>query len=328
MRKLLIGFTIAILLLAFPAGSSAQYATEFYLTDLSNAALKSAVQQNITKLLTEVNAACSDSRTLNFAGIDVSADAQNELKMLWENTPFRCGETEVIERCLQTTSGGYQVRNIPLFLKQTAPNDKDQYQEAVIGFNGKGQITDFRLAISTNLYIKLLKGGQDVTDLSYRQMILDYVEQFRTAYNTKDLPFLDQIFSDDALIITGKVIKSVPSEINNFMAQDKVVYLTQSKKEYLNRLKGVFRANKRINVVFDDIKVMKHPAKQGYYGVTLKQGYSSDNYSDVGYLFLLWDFTNRDSPKIHVRAWQPDKLNDMTLLPEEQIFTCDDFDIQ
>lgn len=328
MKKFIIKAFIATALLVLPIGVSAQYATEFYLTDLSNTTLKSAVQQNITKLLTEINAACSDSRTLRFEGMDITADTQNELNMLWENTPFRCGETEVIERCLQTTSGGYQVRNIPLFLKQAASDGKDQYQEAVIGFNAKGQITDFRLAISTNLYIKLLKDGQDVTDLSYRQMILDYIEQFRTAYNTKDLPFLDQIFSDDALIITGKVIKAVPSEMNNFMPEDKVVYLTQSKKEYLNRLKGVFRTNKRINVVFDDIKVMKHPAKQGYYGVTLKQGYSSDNYSDVGYLFLLWDFTNRDSPKIHVRAWQPDMINDLTKLPEEQIFTCDDFEIQ
>ena len=159
-------------------------------------------------------------------------------------------------------------------------------------------------------------------------MILDYVEQFRTAYNTKDLIFLNQIFSDDALIITGKVIRSVPSEMNHFVASEKVVYNKQSKKEYLSRLKTIFGANKRIHVIFDEINVVKHPAKEGFYGVTLKQGYTSDSYHDEGYLFLLWDFTNEDAPKIHVRTWQPEMLNATTKLPEEEIFTCDDFEVE
>lgn len=98
---------------------------------------------------------------------------------------------------------------------------EEEYQEAVIGFNAKGDIVDFNLALANNLYIKVLKKGYDVTDLRYRQMILDYVEQFRTAYNTKDIPFLQQIYSDDALIITGKVIKSAPSDINNFAPSEK-----------------------------------------------------------------------------------------------------------
>ena len=105
-----------------------------------------------------------------------------------------------------------------------------------------------------------------------------------------------------------------------------VTYVKSNKKQYLTRLASVFRANKHIRVIFDEIKVMKHPAKANYYGVTLKQGYSSDNYSDVGYLFLLWDFNNPEMPQIHVRTWQPDKIGDEPL-PEEEIFTCDDFDI-
>lgn len=328
MMKLSIKKCVLLFFLAFSLVVKAQYATDFYVTDLDNETLKSQIQKNVSQLLTEINKAYTANRALVFKGMGIVVDAQNALNMLWSNTPFRCGETEVIERCLRTPGGGYQVRNIPLFLKQAGENGKDQYQEAVIGFNSKGEVTDFHLALSTNLYIKVLKDGQDVTDLRYRQMILDYVEQFRTAYNTKDLPFLEQIYSDDALIITGKVVRSVPSEMNNFLPADKVIYTKQSKRQYLSRLEVIFKKNKKINVIFDDIKIMKHPAKKGYYGVTLKQGYSSDNYSDVGYLFLLWDFTTPESPKIHVRTWQPEMLNPTTPLPQEEIFTCDDFDIQ
>lgn len=204
---------------------------------------------------------------------------------------------------------------------------QDKYQEAVIGFDRNGMITDFHLALATNLYTKVLKSNQAVSDFRYRQMILDYVEQFRTAYNTKDINFLNQIFSDDALIITGKVVKAVPTDMNKFMADPKVIYTKQTKKEYLTNLTSIFKTNKRINVIFDDINVIRHPAKPNFYGVTLKQGYTSDRYSDVGYLFLLWDFTNEDAPKIHVRTWQPEMLDQYTKLPEEEIFQVEDFDI-
>lgn len=323
-NKLLKTATLLCLLAIHCMTVRAQYVTEFLLTDLDNAELKSKVQQNISRLLTEFNLASAAGRDVNFDSITIGMPAQMCIQMIWKNTPFRTGDTEVIERCLNTYGGDYEVRNIPLFLKG---GDTEQYQEAVIGFDRQGNIIDFHLTIDNNLYVKVLKKGWDVTDLRYRQIILDYVEQFRTAYNTKDMDFLEQIYSDDALIITGKVIKSVPSEMNNFMPEDKVIYNKQNKRQYLNNLARVFRSNKRINVMFDDIKVIRHPAKENYYGVTLKQGYTSDYYSDSGYLFLLWDFNKPDAPQIHVRTWQPEMINETTRLPEEEIFTCEDFDI-
>lgn len=325
MNRLFFKWMGITLLLLLAAQARAQYATEFTLTDLNDGSLKARVQENISKLLTEFNMAQAEEREPDFSDIDITFTTQMCIEQIWKNTPFRTGDSDIVERCLNTYENNYQVRNIQLFLKGT--DGKETYQEAVIGFNSQATIIDFHLAIENNLYIKVLKKGWDVTDLRYRQMILDYVEQFRTAYNTKDMDFLEQIYSDDALIITGKVVKSVPTEMNNFLPQDKVVYAKQTKKEYLNKLARVFKANRRINVIFDDIKVVRHPAKEGFYGVTLKQGYSSDSYSDSGYLFLLWDFNNPDAPQIHVRTWQPEMINETTKLPEEEIYTCEDFEI-
>lgn len=305
----------------------AQYTTEFLLTDLDNGPLKELVQQQISRLLTECNKAYAEQRTPDFTGLNISFTTQMCIEQLWKNSPFRAGDSELVERCLHTHDKNFQVRNIPLFMK--GEGDNEVYQEAVISFNSQATLIDFHLAIDNNLYIKVLKKGWDVTDLRYRQMILDYVEQFRTAYNTKDIEFLQQVFSDDALIITGKVVKSVPSEMNNFLPQDKVIYVKQNKRKYLTNLEAIFKRNRRINVVFDDIKVIRHPAKEGFYGVTLKQGYSSDSYSDSGFLFLLWDFNDPDAPQIHVRTWQPEwmDLEKTQKMPEENIFTCEDFDI-
>ena len=79
-------------------------------------------------------------------------------------------------------------------------------------------------------------------------------------------------------------------------------------------MRGVFAKNKYIKVKFDSIKVTRHSAKAGFYGVTLRQKWTSSRYSDDGYVFLLWEFPvdekgrpiEDERPRIHVRTWQPE----------------------
>ena len=283
-------------------------AVNFSFSDgIRDAALKRQMELKVTSLLNEFNAAQSAGRNLDFHVVKVNTDVQNSLAMLWETTPFSCDEEEVVEHCL-TTGTGYQVRNIPLMMKPTEPGlDEDEmYQEAVINFDKRGNIVSFYMSISMNLYMNVVKQNVELTDLRRRQQILDYVERFRTAYNERNMPFLEQVFSDKALIITGRVITTKTHE--GGMSKD-VIYNQQSKKQYLSKLSGVFKTVKYIKVVFDDIDVLKHPTNNNLYGVTLHQGYSTDRYHDEGYVFLLWDFSNENSPQIHVRTWQPDRLN-------------------
>ena len=45
------------------------------------------------------------------------------------------------------------------------------------------------------------------------------------------------------------------------------------------------------------------------FGVRLLQEYHSTTYGDIGYLFLMVDLRDTQRPVIHVRAWQPDKVD-------------------
>ena len=291
---------------------------------IDNQSVKTKMETKMSALLTEINAAQASGRALNFANLNLSNSVQMSLSMLWENSPFMCTDEEVVERCL-TTGSGYQVRNIPLMMKPRADRNfgESEYQEAVISFDRQGNIESFYLSISMNLYMNVIKNNKEITDLRRRQLILDYVEQFRTSYNTKDIHFLEQVFSDDALIITGKVISQ---KKDNMKLPDKIIYKKQTKQEYLTNLRRVFANNSYIKVTFDDIKVMRHPVNPNFYGVTLHQGYTSSNYHDDGYLFLLWDFTDENQPQIHVRTWQPDQING-DRIPDDEIFSLNDFDI-
>lgn len=291
---------------------------------IDNATVKGRIENSVSRILSEINAAQSSGRSLNFAAMGVGTSVQQSMAMLWENTPFICTDEEIIEHCL-TTGTGYQVRNIPLMMKPTGEREfnEDEYQEAVISFDRQGNVESFYLSISMNLYMNVIKSNLELTDLRRRQMILDYVEQFRTAYNQKDINFLNQVFSEDALIITGKVVTTKHAE--GFTSQ-KIQYNKQSKEQYIRNLRGVFQRNNYIKVTFDDIEVMRHPVNPNFYGVTLHQGWTSGRYHDDGYLFLLWDFTNENFPQIHVRTWQPDKIGGKTL-PKDDIFSLSDFDI-
>ena len=254
----------------------------------------------------------------------LSTNVQSSVSMLWENSPFECTDEEIMEHCIQTGSG-YQVRNIPLIMRPTDSSfNEDEYQEAVFSFDRNGNMESFYLTLSMNLYMNVIKSNKSVTDLRRRQLILDYVEHFRTAYNQKDKEFLEAVFSDDALIITGKVI---PQRVrDNIQLPARVEYTRQTKRQYMTKLSQIFAANKHIKVTFDEIRVVMHPTKSEWYGVTLHQGWTSDRYHDDGWLFLLWDFSNEDHPTIHVRTWQPDKIEGKKL-PDEEIFSLDDFNI-
>ena len=178
--------------------------------------------------------------------------------------------------------------------------------------------------------MNVVRENKEITDLRRRQLILDYVEQFRTSYNQKDINFLEAIFSEDALIITGKVIQRRARE--GIRLPDRIVYTKQTKQQYINNLKRAFRYNKRIHVTFDEVEVMRHPVNKDFYGVTLHQGWSSDRYHDDGYLFLLWDFRDENHPQIHVRTWQPDSYNTdgngVKRIPKDEVFNLSDFDIE
>ena len=293
--------------------------------------IKEKMEGVISAILTEANAAHEEKRELKYSALGIPSSVQGALSSLWDNSPFVSMDTEIVERCL-TTGTGYQIRNIPLVLKpvnSTDIADDEDYQEAVASFDKQGNLVSFYLSISMNLYMNVVRESKEVTDLRRRQLILDYVEQFRTAYNQKDLDFLEAVFSDDALIITGTVVKRKTND--GIPLPDKITYKKQDKKTYLENLSRIFARNKQIRVTFDEIEVMRHPAHKDFYGVTLHQGYTSDRYHDDGYLFLLWDFRNEDYPQIHVRTWQPDSYDPdgkgNRRIPKDEIFSLSDFDI-
>lgn len=296
-----------------------------------NPAVIERMQTNLGQVLTEINNAYYDKRDINTSSLQMDDHAKNMLVTLWSTVHFYCDDEEVVDRCWPLQKS-YLLRQIPLILE---PQDESftsgTYQEAVVEFDKTGKITDFRFALDAQLSESMERCGS-VVETERRMIILDYIEQFRTAYCTKDTNFMEKIFSDDAVIITGKVIRTRPNDFGT--SNSKVVYNKQTKQEYLKNLKRAFMRNKYIDVKFSEIGggesdggcpgITRSQNNPNFYGVRLFQEWKSSNYSDEGYVFLLWNFTNENEPVIEVRTWQPSYIaasnGQKQALPEEDIF--------
>ena len=320
---------ILLVLSAYISMTSAQ--TEkvwFSIKDgMSNQTVMKAIENNTTSFLTALNAAALQNRTPDFPATLFGKTAQQSVMNFLRATPMYCSKQYISEKCVKRSSGGYQVRNIAVFITD-APADK-QNQEIVIDYTAEGKIDNISIALEETRVRAILADYASLEDFNRRQIIIAFLENFRTAYNLKDAEFIESVFSDQALIITGKVVKQVPTKdqaINSLLGTEKIVYVTHTKKEYVSNLKQTFVNNKYIDVVFDDIDVVSHPKNEKLYGVTLRQKWGSSTYNDTGYLFLMVDFKDEDWPIIHVRTWQPDKIEGKDLSKDE-IYQLNDFNI-
>jgi len=279
---------------------------------MNNVSVATKAQNAASKLLSEMTHACVQGRNPSLAGIDITSDASRDLLKMWEMSSFRCIETNLIEVAVKT-SNGFQIRNVPIFMTNATEKDGN-YEEIVLNFTDEGVINSVQMSV---YQVGILRSGvYSVTDMRRRQIILDFIEDFRTAYGRKDLNYLNQVFSNDAIIITGRVVKPPPQRSDRpIVMPPKVELVKQNKVQYMTKLAEVFRANSYIYLDFSEIKITQSEIHPEIYGVELKQGWHADRYSDEGYLFLMIDFKNELEPMIHVRTWTPDSMFDLSAFP-------------
>ena len=327
---LLLNHLLSILLLAWMPMATMRADGVFKIIEgMKDPALKATMEANVNNMLKAMEAAAqSHSKSLKLSKDQFTKEAINDLNEIWKTSEMTCPSSLLACRCLKTSTG-WQVRGIPVDFAEADPNEKRQ--EISIDFNLEGMISSVSVAMELHRYDEIMaQADDDEIDYSRRQIIVDFVENFRTAYNRKDVKMLRSVFGEKALIITGRVVSEKPNtDISKIrLNNDRVIYTRQTKEEYLAKLERVFKAIKYINVTFKDIEVVRHPKYDDIYGVTLKQFWHTNTYSDEGYLFLLIDFRDKDHPQIQVRTWQPYKDKQGNIVTDEdEVFHLGSFRI-
>ena len=316
------------ILLVLTVLSARAEGTTFSIKDgINDTRLKATMEQNVRSIFSAFKTAAIENKKPRFSKESLTDAAIKEVEEMWKSSAMNIPPVDVSVHCLNTKTG-YQVRGIPVDMVE-ASND-EQRQELTIDFQKDGKINGVAVAIEMHRYDMIMAQKSSDLDYARRQMIVDFVENFRTAYNRKDIKMLNQVFSDKALIVTGKIVKEKPgSDVTKMtLNNNRVVYIKQTKQEYLTKLQRVFKNTKYLNVKFEDIEVTQHPKYEDIYGVNLKQYWHTSGYKDTGYLFLMIDFKDPNNPTIQVRTWQPDKDDrGMTVTKPSDVFHLGSFKI-
>ena len=211
---------------------------------------------------------------------------------------------------INKTYEGWELRKIKVLNRYSSINEQSK-EYIVLDFDEQGNLYDMTFGIMDGLYDEFVEQANYAGDWANRQVIIKFMEKYRTAYLGRNLAMLDSIFADEAVIIVGRVLKkNLNKDVSKYANQvPDVEYTRYTKRDYLKQQERVFRSYKDIYLGFSDFKIRRKNKAPSFYGISMRQKYHATRYADEGYLFLLVDFPDGEQPQIYVRSWQPQEWN-------------------
>ena len=199
------------------------------------------------------------------------------------------------------------VRAIPMSFSFSQGMKKSFVEDVVFTFNNDGLVESIAFGldhIATNDILTKQAWPEHA-----RVAIIEFLENYKTAFALERLDYIRTIFDDNAVIIVGKMVKqaTAANAENQITTDNKIIQRTRlTKEQYLKNLERCFQSNEYVNIRFANNDVIKAGKGGEIYGIQIKQDYYSTNYGDTGYLFLLVDLNDVKAPMIKVRTWQPE----------------------
>ena len=230
------------------------------------------------------------------------------------NTPLVVDDS--IVATVNKTATGWELRRVRVLTAYAALQQQSQ-EYLVLDFDEQGNFNDVNFGTMDWLYQKFVEEGTYGNDWGNRQVIVKFVERYRTAFLSRNMEMLDSMFADEAMIIVGRVLKkgvtNISYQYEQKESQPDIAYLQYTKEQYLKNVRNNFKNAKDIALKFSSFSIIRKNGEQGVYGINMRQQYQSNAYADEGHLFLLVDFL-QVHPQIYVRSWQPQEWSEAALV--------------
>ncbi len=212
--------------------------------------------------------------------------------------------------------GNVVARGLQMSFSFNNPRKTTFVEDVVFTFDQNKKICNLAFGLgkvaTADIMTKYAPGWKDET----RELIMEFLENYKTAYSLKRIDFIRDMFADDAVIIVGNVVKrnllkSPERHDISSEGRDIIKYNRYDKNTYIKNVERTFNNNEFINIRFtnNDVQWLDKYEDEEIYGIQIGQEYTSTRYADKGYLFLLVDMTDHDAPQIKVRTWQPNEVS-------------------
>jgi hypothetical protein len=183
-------------------------------------------------------------------------------------------------------------------------------EDVIFYFDKSGKIDNITFGLGDAAETDILyKGAWTETA---RKAIMEFLENYKTAYALKRIDYIETVFDDDAVIIVGNVATRLVADKGHdgdmsFKNDAVIKHNRYTKNQYIKQLKRCFASNEFINIRFANNDVIKLGKGGETYAIQISQDYYSSTYGDKGYLFLMVDINDPNHPLIRLRTWQPEK---------------------
>ncbi len=208
------------------------------------------------------------------------------------------------------------VRGLKMSFSFNGRRKKTFVEEVSFTFNAENKIDNVAFGLGKYAEDGIFN-SQAQWNYEVREIIVSFMENYKTAYSLERIDYLEDIFADDALIIVGNVVRrntmrsrDLDGQIS-LNGQKLISYNRYTKEGYINHLRKCFNRNDFINLKFTnhEIQWLEKFDNEKLFAINIRQQYNSSTYADDGYLFLLVDMTNIDEPLIQIRTWQPNEVS-------------------
>ncbi len=201
-----------------------------------------------------------------------------------------------------TLNGDTYCRSIPMNFSFS--RNRKFVEDVVFVFNKDGLIDNVSFSLGKVATNDIL-GSSESWSVEAKNVLVNFLETYKTAYALKRIDYLNSIFADDALIITGKVVTKSMRMQDGLYTNNRYIRLNkQTKDQYIRNLRRMFKSREYVNIKFANNEVKKMGKGGEVYSIQIKQDFFSSTYGDSGYLFILVDLNKPNEPTIRVRAWQ------------------------
>ena len=226
----------------------------------------------------------------------------------WFEKLVKYGNARIIERNeLQMSSfaNGYLVRGIKA--RFDFKRNNKSFVEDLVFYIKDGLIDGINFGLEQSALDDI--NNHSMWDAQSRLVLVNFLENYKTAYALERLDYLNAVFSEDALIIVGNRIPVQKTAEITAVDAESYAHNRLTKSQYMKQLEKVFAKQEYVNIQFEDASVKKTSRTSERYEIVIKQNYYSATYADKGYLYLLADISNPESPIIHVRVWDENRNN-------------------
>ena len=136
---------IGMVLLLLLASTSMAFSQGLFkiIEGLSDQSLKATMETNVNAMMMAMNTAANqNAKTVKLNKDNFTSEAIKDIEQMWKSSAIFCPPVNIMSRCLKT-SYGYQVRGIPVDLKEAEQRKLAALQGRAVAPLGRPQAVSF-----------------------------------------------------------------------------------------------------------------------------------------------------------------------------------------